>query len=177
MAVRMVRRLAATAVASIAFAAAAIAVATPAAASPEDGEGCAGTPAIPASYVCVISITPENIVPSTTITTVPVDVPRLCYVAGCVPAQTVNVPVPQVEPKSGTVAVLWYQGQYYPIPVGGDEVLPTALYYVNVALNFADLALDVADRVAYFVANPDELISLLVRYSQNPTMDPLLINE
>lgn len=92
--------------------------AAPAVASPQDGEGCVGFPAVPATYVCVISVTPGGAVPTTSTTSIPVTVPRFCYAVDCVGPTTVNVPVPGVTPGSGVVATLWYGGTYYPIGVG-----------------------------------------------------------
>ncbi|HVF06719.1 MAG TPA: hypothetical protein VNA20_17925 [Frankiaceae bacterium] len=115
---RSFHRAVATAVAGLAFTAAGIAGAGSALATPEDGKGCVGTPAVPASYVCVISLTPENALPTTASTNVPVTVPPLCYLLDCTDETVVNVPVPGVTPTSGVVAVLWYQGQYIPISAG-----------------------------------------------------------
>lgn len=132
---RVLQRAVATAVASLAFATAGVVAAAPASATPEDGKGCVGTPAIPASYVCVISLTPEVLVPELTTTTVPVTVPSVCYFLDCTQPTTVNVPVPGVTPRSGVVAVLWYQGTYYPIGVGTIDdvwkVLVDTLDFVN----------------------------------------------
>lgn len=131
---RVLPRAVATAVASLAFATVGVVAAAPASATPEDGKGCVGTPAIPASYVCVISVTPETVVPELTTTTVPVTVPSVCYFLDCTQPTTVNVPVPGVTPRSGVVAVLWYQGTYYPIGVGTIDVwkvLADTLDFVN----------------------------------------------
>lgn len=92
--------------------------AVPAHADPSDGKGCVGTPAVPASYVCVVSLTPAAALPQTSTTNIPVTVPPICYFLDCTPETTVNVPVPGVAPGSGVVAVLWYQGQTYPIATG-----------------------------------------------------------
>lgn len=109
---------------AIAVAAFTTGLATPASAGPGDGEGCAGFPTIPDTYVCVITVTPQNAVPTTTTAMIPVTVPRFCYVAGCTGPTTVNVPVPGVQPGSGVVATLWYKGQYIPIAVGTVPALP-----------------------------------------------------
>ena len=101
-----------------------VVAASPAFATPEDGKGCAGLPQIPATYVCVISATPENAVPTSTTTTVPVTVPRVCYVADCAGPKTVDVPVPGLTPGSGQVAVIWYKGTYTPIAVGTGTLIP-----------------------------------------------------
>jgi len=121
----MLKKLLATVVATAAFAGALAGAAAPASASPEDGKGCAGFPSLPDTYVCVISVTPGAALPGTTTSVIPVDVPRFCYVAGCVEATTVNVPVPGVQPGSGVVAQLWYKGQYISIAVGTVPALPT----------------------------------------------------
>lgn len=113
---RVLTALAATAALSAALV-------TPAAASPEDGQGCVGTPTIPLTYVCVVSLTPTNAVPDVAVTTyVPVDVPPICYFLDCTEPTTVNVPVPTVTPGSGWVAVLYHDGTYYPIAVSTEGV-------------------------------------------------------
>ena len=118
---RLFHRAVATAVAGLAFSAAAVVGATPAAAAP--GEGCAGSPDIPATYVCIVKLDPMAAAPSTSITYVPVTVPRLCYVAGCTEGSVVNVPVVGLTPREGIVAMVSYQGQYYPISVGTEQLL------------------------------------------------------
>jgi hypothetical protein len=100
-------------------------LAGPAAADPSDGQGCAGVKTVPAAYVCVISVTPQNALPTTSTTGIPVSVPPICYVAGCTNATTVTVPVPGVQPGGGVLATLWYQGVYYPIAVGTVPPIPT----------------------------------------------------
>jgi hypothetical protein len=125
-----------------------LAVATPASASPEDGKGCAGVPTLPQAYVCVISTTPQNAVPTTTTTTIPVAVPRVCYVADCAGPTTVNVPVPGVTPGSGAVAVLWYQGVYYPIAVGQVPSLTLLQPYVTLVTGLAGTAVTTATTLA-----------------------------
>lgn len=109
---------------AVAVAAFTTGLATPASAGPADGEGCAGFPSLPDTYVCVISVTPQNAVPTTTTSLIPVTVPRFCYVAGCTGPTTVNVPVPGVQPGSGVVATLWYKGQYIPIAAGQVPGVP-----------------------------------------------------
>ena len=121
-----------------------VVVASPAAASPEDGQGCAGLPAIPQTYVCVISATPQNAVPTTTTTTIPVTVPRVCYVADCTGPTVVNVPVPGVTPGTGAVAVLWYQGVYYPIAIGQVPSLTLLQPYVQLVTDVAGIAVGIA---------------------------------
>lgn len=123
-------------------------VTTPASATPEDGKGCAGLPAIPQSYVCVISATPENAVPGTSTGSVGVPVPRICYVADCVGPTTVNVPVPGVQPGTGAVAVLWYQGVYYPIAVGQIPSLQLLQPYVTLVTGLAGSAVSTATGLA-----------------------------
>lgn len=125
-----------------------ILVTTPASATPEDGKGCAGLPAIPQSYVCVISATPENAVPGTSTGSVGVPVPRVCYVADCVGPTTVNVPVPGVQPGTGAVAVLWYQGVYYPIAVGSVPSLALLQPYVTLVTGVAGTAVSTATGLA-----------------------------
>lgn len=146
---RLFHRVLATTVASLALASAGVMVAAPASATPEDGKGCVGTPAVPASYICVISATPENVVPSVTTVNVPVSVPSICYFLDCTKPQTVNVPVPNVTPKSGVVAVLWYQGVYYPIGVGTvDEVTRLVWNTIDLAKGVAYTALGIAAQLA-----------------------------
>ncbi|HEV2889127.1 MAG TPA: hypothetical protein VGX28_02015 [Frankiaceae bacterium] len=125
-----------------------IAAATPASATPEDGKGCAGSPAFPQAYVCVISTTPTNAVPTTTTTSVAVPVPRLCYVADCVGPTTVDVPVPGAQPGTGAVAVLWYQDVYYPIAVGQVPSLTLLQPYVTLVSGLADTAATTATGLA-----------------------------
>lgn len=156
---RVLQRVLATTVATLALAAAGATVAVPANASPEDGKGCVGSPSIPASYVCVISVTPENVVPTTSTTIVPVTVPSVCYFLDCTAPTTVDVPVPNVSPRSGVVAVLWYQGVYYPIAVGtidamdlvADTIdLATGVAYtaLGLAIDLANLAIGIVEREA-----------------------------
>lgn len=117
----MIKRVLTTFAATAAFAGALV---SPAAASPEDGQGCVGAPDIPGAYVCVVSLTPTNALPTVTTTTVPVTVPRLCYFAGCTDPRTVQVPVPGYTEGSGYVAVLYWNGGYYTIAmydVGFDQ--------------------------------------------------------
>lgn len=148
--IRSFQRAVATTVAGLAFAAAGISVAGSAAASPEDGKGCVGTPGLPASYVCVISTTPENVVPGTSVTNVPVTVPKLCYFLDCTEAKTVLVPVPGVTPRTGVVAVLWYQGQYIPVNVGTGEATALLFSAIDLATRTATGAVGTAnDTVAY----------------------------
>lgn len=118
---RVLRRALAVTAAALTMTALAV---SPASAGPEDGEGCAGFPSIPATYVCVIAVTPTAVVPTTTTTSIPVTVPEFCYVLDCIGPTTVNVPVPGVQPGSGVIAVIWYDGQYIPIAVGQVPPLP-----------------------------------------------------
>lgn len=130
---RVFQRAVATVVAGLAFATAGVVAAAPASASPEDGKGCVGSPQLPATYVCVISVTPENVVPSVSTTNVPVTVPSVCYFLDCTEPTTVDVPVPNVTPRSGVVAVLWYQGVYYPIAVGQVDAMQLLADTINFA--------------------------------------------
>jgi hypothetical protein len=134
---RSIRRLLTATAVGVAMTAATIAVG-PAAASPEDGQGCVGTPTIPAAYVCVISLTPTNAVPTVTTSYVPVGVPSICYFLDCTDPTTVNVPIPGATVNNGDVAVLWYGGQYYPIGVGAAGVIvPIVQSAINLALQTA----------------------------------------
>lgn len=101
---------------------------------PAAAENCLGFPSIPQTYLCIVSVNPENAIPSTT--TEPVIVPGFCYFIGCQPDTTVNVPVAQ--PGQGAVLVFTYNGQTYEIPPGTSPVDPAA---VIAALN--DLLRDV----------------------------------
>lgn len=159
---RVFHRALATALAGLALTAGL----APVSATPEDGEGCAGSPSYPDTYVCVISVTPENVVPTTTVGSVDVTVPKLCYVAGCVEEKTVEVPVPGVTPKTGIVATLWYKGAYIPIAVGtadaltlvydtvdlanevGDDALGTVAYAADLANGVAATAVGIVDNAA-----------------------------
>lgn len=142
-----IRALAATA-ATLALSTVAVTLAAPASATPEDGKGCAGLPAVPQSYVCVISATPGNAVPTTTTTTIPVAVPRICYVADCTGPTTVGVPVPGVQPGTSAVAVLWYQGVTYPIAVGQVPSLELVQPYVTLVTGTVNTALTTATSLA-----------------------------
>lgn len=153
----MFRRVLATTAAALVLAGvAAVPAAVPAAASPEDGQGCAGLPDLPAAYVCIISVTPEAALPTVTTSYIPVTVPRVCYVAGCTSATTVQVPVPGATPSSGNVAVLWYQGVHYPIGAGTGAVITpivngvvtTATTAVNNALATVNGVISLAGTVA-----------------------------
>lgn len=149
---RSFQRAVATSVATLALAAAGLAVAAPAAATPEDGKGCVGTPALPATYVCVISVTPENVVPGTTVTNVRVTVPRLCYFLDCTAEQVVDVPVPGVTPRTGVIATLWYQGQYIPINVGTAEATTLLYSTINLATGVATGAVGTANAAVAYAA-------------------------
>lgn len=117
---------AATTVAAV-TAALTVPLATPAAA---DGPtGCAGFPSIPETYVCIVQNTPENAVPTVTTTTMPVTIPAFCYVAGCTEDTTVDVPVPDVEPGTGVLIVLSYQGTQYPIAMVDPVELARDAYF------------------------------------------------
>jgi hypothetical protein len=113
--VPLLRRALATTVAGLALTAGAVVVAGPAAAT---GEGCIGLPSVPAAFVCVVSLTPENAVPTVTTANVPVTVPEVCYYVSCTGPKTVQVPVPGATLNSGYVAVVRYKNVDYPIGVG-----------------------------------------------------------
>lgn len=119
----MFRRVIATTAAALTLCGLAAIPALPAHATPEDGEGCIGLPDVPTAYVCVVSLTPTAVVPTVTTSSIPVTVPRFCYVAGCTSATTVNVPVPGATPSTGNVAVIWYRGTSYPIGFGTGPVV------------------------------------------------------
>jgi hypothetical protein len=112
---RVLTRALATSVAGLALTAGAVVVAGPAAAT---GEGCVGLPSVPAAYVCVVSLTPANAVPTVTTTYIPVTVPEVCYFVDCTGPTTVQVPVPGATPNSGYVAVIRHNNVDYPIGVG-----------------------------------------------------------
>jgi len=158
---RSFHRVLATTVASLAFAAAGLAGAAPALASPEDGEGCVGTPAVPASYICVISLTPENALPGTTTTTIPVTVPELCYFLDCTEETTVDIPVPGVSPSEGVVAVLWYQGEYIPIAVGTGQATTLVNDTVDLAVGVAQDALAAVDEIRDGLPTTGELVQMV----------------
>lgn len=118
----MSTRFLATVAAAAAFTAGGVIAAVPAHAGP--GEGCAGLPEMPTAYVCIVSLTPEQGLPGVSTSSIPVRVPPVCYVAGCTQATTVNVPVPGTTEPEGNIAVLSYQGTYYPIGIGLDVIWP-----------------------------------------------------
>lgn len=149
---RLFHRVVATTVAGLALAAAGVVGAAPALATPEDGEGCAGSPDLPATYVCVISVTPETVLPGVTTTNVPVTVPRLCYVAGCTAATTVDVPVPGVTPRSGVVVTLWYNGSYIPIGVGTVDAIGILFDTIDLATEVANDGIETANGVVAYAA-------------------------
>ena len=155
----MIKRLLATVAATAAFA---TALATPAAASPEDGQGCVGTPTIPGAYVCVISLTPTSALPTVTTSSVPVPVPPVCYFLDCTDPTTVNVPVPGLTPGSGTVAVLWYQGRHYPIAAGTDQLVAIVGQVVTTAVQIANGVVTDVNEVLAGLPTSDELVTLLL---------------
>lgn len=134
-------------------------------ASPEDGEGCVGSPDIRETYICVIAVTPENAVPTTSTTTIPVPVPRLCYLVDCTDPTTVGVPVPGATPGSGQIAVLWYQGQFIPIAAGTDLVFTLLADAITLAEGAAGVAMQVADGA---IAEANRIVGML------PTADEVL---
>jgi len=112
-------------------------------------------------------------VPSTSTSGIPVDLPRICYVAGCTDPAPVTVPVPGASAGNGHVAVLYYNGQYVPVAVGtsdlitiGSTVLNLAGSAVGIALAEANDVIDVVqglptlDEIAQAVLNVvgDELV-------------------
>jgi hypothetical protein len=119
---RSLTRLLATTVAGLAVAAGTVVAATPAQAT---GEGCVGVPSVPAAYVCVVSLTPTNAVPTVTSTPYTVTVPSVCYYLGCTGDKPVTVPIPGVAEGSGQIALLYYNGVYYPIAVSSGGVVAT----------------------------------------------------
>lgn len=131
----MIKRILATLAATATFAAV---LATPAVASPEDGEGCVGTPTIPATYVCIITVDAGGVLPTVTTTPMTVTVPPVCYLAGCTAPTPVNVPIPSVSEGSGAVLVLWHQGKYYPFAVSSGGVVSTLVGAINTGRTLAE---------------------------------------
>lgn len=133
-----------------------LALAAPAAASPEDGEGCAGLQSNPNAYVCVISADPTA-VPTVgltgTSTTVFSD--TVCYVAGCKDV-TVSVPDFAVDHPDGALLVVYYNGQTYSVGVVGLGGLPPTGPYLELVADALGLAVGVAVEV---VGNATELVS------------------
>jgi hypothetical protein len=113
-----------------------------ASATPEDGKGCVGLPSNHAVYVCVISITPTNALPTNTSTPLDIPVPEVCYFLECTDATKVTVPVPGVTEGSGQVATLWHNDHYYPIAVGSAGVLDLVVDAVDLALGTYQSAYD-----------------------------------
>lgn len=132
---RLMRASVATLIATVALSALTV---TPAAAGPDDGQGCVGVPTIQAAYVCVISATPENALPSLTTSSIPVPVPPVCYFLDCTEPTTVHVPVPGASQGSGNVIVLWHNGVYYPIALTSGGVVTTLLDTVDLAGGVAE---------------------------------------
>jgi hypothetical protein len=112
---RTLNRVLATTVAGLALTTGAVVTAGPAAAA---GEGCIGLPSVPAAFVCVVSLTPANAVPTVTSTNIPVTVPEVCYYVACSGPTTVQVPLPGATPNSGYVAVIRHNNVDYPIGLG-----------------------------------------------------------
>lgn len=138
---------------ALAIAASGIALAPAASADPSDGKGCAGVKTVPAAYVCIISTSPQNAVPTVSSTPIPVSVPPICYVADCTAPTTVNVPVPGVTPGSGVVAVLWYQGVYYPIAVGSIPPIPPIPPVPPVVFSTVQTVIDIANGAVALVVD------------------------
>lgn len=80
--------------------------------------GCVGFPAIPAAYVCITAFTPQNQVPTagqnagTTFL-----VPAFCAFSQCVGPTPVTVPDVYVGQGEGAIAVVYYNGSTYSVPV------------------------------------------------------------
>jgi hypothetical protein len=119
----------------VAAVATAFAVLAPAAPASAVGEGCLGFPSIPEAYVCVVTLDPTAALPGTSSGSYPVTVPEFCYLAGCVPARTVYVPVPGTSSGSGYVAVLYYRGEYYSVGVWGPTHVPTTAELIDLLLD------------------------------------------
>jgi hypothetical protein len=141
---RTLHRALATTVAGLALTTGAVVAAGPAAAT---GEGCIGLPSVPAAYVCVVSLTPANAVPTVTSTNIPVTVPEVCYYVACSGPTTVQVPVPGATPNSGYVAVIRHNNVDYPIGVGSvgsvyQAILSVAQQALVLANNGVALVLD-----------------------------------
>lgn len=75
-------------------------------------EGCVGLPSVPEAYVCIVSWTPENAVPTVTPGSETVWLPEVC-VFTCIGPTPVTVP--GISPNSGTIAVVRYRDQDYSI--------------------------------------------------------------
>lgn len=125
------------------------ALAAPAAASPEDGEGCAGLQSNPNAYICVISADPTavpTVGPTGTSTTVYSE--NVCYVAGCQDV-TVSVPDVAVTDPDNALLVVYYNGQTYSVgvvDVGGLPPHPPLFELVSDVLALGiDVALDAVD--------------------------------
>ncbi len=141
---RSIRRAVTAVATAAALTVAGAGLATPAHADPTDGKGCVGLPTVPVTYVCVISLTPTNAVPTTTTTYIPVNVPPVCYFLDCTDPTTVNVPVPGVSEGSGQVAVLYHNGVYYPIGVGSSGIIATVNDAVDLGVGLAGTAYGLA---------------------------------
>ncbi len=76
-----------------------------------DEGNCAGFPGVPQAYVCIVSLTPADAIPTVNTNGGTVIVPSFCYVLGCTPDTPVSTP--SVTFGSGTIAVLTYNGQTY----------------------------------------------------------------
>jgi hypothetical protein len=138
---RSIRRAVTAVATAAALTVAGAGLATPAHADPTDGKGCVGLPTVPVTYVCVISVTPTNALPTTTTTSIPVAVPQICYFLDCTDPTTVNVPVPGVSEGSGQVAVIYHNGVYYPIGIGSSGIIATVNDVVDLGVGVAGLAL------------------------------------
>ena len=150
---RSVRRAVTAVATAAALTLAGAGLATPAHADPADGKGCVGLPTVPVTYVCVISATPTNAVPTTTTSYIPVAVPPVCYFLDCTDATTVNVPVPGVTEGSGQVAVIYHNGVYYPIGIGSGGIIATVGDAVDLAGGLAGTALTTVFDVLQFAVD------------------------
>jgi hypothetical protein len=79
-----------------------------------DPQNCVGLPSVPEAFVCVVSVTPANAIPTVGGTggTV-VTVPSVCYFVACTDPTTVTVPTPTLSGGTGPVAVVYYNGSTY----------------------------------------------------------------
>lgn len=98
--------------------------------APAAAVGCAGLPDTPVAYVCVESVTPENAVPDRTPGSAsPVDVPSVCYVAGCTDPTTVYVPGDPggIDSSDDPVVVVTWNGETVAIYMGRVPRLPSGI--------------------------------------------------
>jgi hypothetical protein len=80
-----------------------------------ESENCIGLPSIPPAFVCVVSLTPENAIPSIgTSGGTDVTVPAVCYYLDCTEPTTTTVPTPTIS-GGGSIAVISYNGSTYTV--------------------------------------------------------------